>query len=233
MAESRLEFLYIFVGPPGAGKGSISRLFEQKLGFRQLSTGNLCRWHIMQGTRIGREIDLAMKSGKLVSDELVTEMVGGWLDEQEAKGLVRLILDGFPRTVAQAHALARLLKEQHGAVNPRVVRLIASEETLVSRLSDRYVCQNKRCQMVYSAAPGSGLAPKVAMICDECGQAVARRPDDEPEAVRERLKVYRTHEAPLLEAVEQVGWPIEELDVERPPHEIFGELKEMAGLAEQ
>jgi len=233
MAENHLESLFIFVGPPGAGKGSLSRFFVKELGFEQLSTGNLCRWHIMQGTAIGREIDLAIKSGKLVSDELVTEMVGGWLGEKEAAGFARFILDGYPRTVAQAHALARFLKERYGSLSPHVVRLAVSEETIVSRLSARYICRNKRCQAVYSITSGSELAPKVAMVCDECGEIIARRPDDEEAAVRERLKVYREHEGPLLEAVEQVGWPIEELNVERSPREIFSELKEMAGLTEQ
>ena len=232
MADVRIEQLYIFVGPPGAGKGSLSHLLERGLGFKQLSTGNLCRWHITQGTRIGQEIDLAIKSGKLVPDELVTEMVGGWLGEQEARGLARLILDGYPRTVAQAHALARLLGKQYGGLHPRIVRLVASEETIVSRLANRYVCRNKRCQMVYSAVPGSGLMPKVSMVCDKCGEEIVRRPDDAEEAVRERLKVYRTHEAPLLEAAQEVGWPVSELNVERSPQEIFGELKEMVGLAE-
>ena len=222
--------LCIFVGPPGSGKGSISYLCQQKLGFTPLSTGDLCRWHISQMTPLGQVIDLAIKSGKLVPDELITDMVGRWLEEQTAGEPRGIIFDGFPRTVAQARALSAFLIQKVSQLDPLVVRFKVADETVVRRLAGRYVCTNKKCQRVYSALPGSSFAPRGGLQCDECGGELARRPDDEETLVRERLRIYYEHEKPLVEECRQAGWPLVELDVERAPEEVFENLKRVTGF---
>lgn len=219
--------IYIFIGPPGAGKGSLSQWCMQKLGWQQLSTGALCRKHIADQTTIGKQIDFAIKSGKLIADTLITDMVTEWLIDNVGHDKTPVILDGFPRTVVQAEALDHLIKTQLTDCTLKVVKLSLPDEIIVQRLAGRLICQNKDCQAVYSVIEGSDLAPKRPMICDVCSSSLVRRIDDDATAIRERLKVYHEHEQKLLDYYHNNGHKFYELDVDKPLEKVFEDFKAM------
>jgi len=160
--------IVLFLGPPGAGKGTLSHLCVKRLGWVQLSTGNLCREHIAQSTEIGKKIDFALKSGKLVEDSLIVDMVDQWLNglTETVTGGQTVIFDGFPRTVPQAEALQELIAKR-GDISLRLVRLTMSDNDLVTRLLARAICKNNKCQAVYSVHEHSTLKPRKPDICDE------------------------------------------------------------------
>lgn len=220
-----LKKICIFIGPPGAGKGSLSALCVNNLDFYQLSTGNLCREHISQGTPIGQKIDFAIKSGKLVCDDLVLEMVNHWfLSNGESAHSV--IFDGLPRTVFQARALHELITQRHKSdLLLNIVHLKVSEQELISRVLDRAVCQNKKCQAVYSCKPGSEMTSRRPMMCDVCNDDLIKRSDDTRMAIKQRLKCYYDREKELLEYYESINSKPYLLDVERRLNDVFAELK--------
>jgi adenylate kinase len=189
--------ILVFLGPPGSGKGSISELCVKHFGWTQLSTGNMCRKHIAEQTQVGKAIDFAIKSGKLISDELVTSMIEQSLQECLESSSV-IILDGYPRTVTQARQLAQLLETEFKNVKLKLVRFNVGDDLLIKRLSARYICKNQNCQAVYSVLSGSQQAPKHDLVCDRCSQPLYRREDDQPTAVKERLKMYHAYEQDLL-----------------------------------
>jgi adenylate kinase len=226
---SRSIDLFIFIGAPGSGKGSLSQLCTQEFGWVQLSTGNLCRKHIAEQTDIGKQIDFAIKSGKLVSDNLVTSAVEAWFEDNVDKSSA-VILDGYPRTVAQAKALHELVESGKYPLKLTVVKLSIADEQILVRLCNRYVCINVNCQTVYSLASGSALVPKVENTCDKCSGSLTRRKDDEIEAVRERLKIYHKHEQDLVDFYEKTNLPIAEFNVERSLEMIFDDFKRLVGI---
>lgn len=221
--------IIVFLGPPGSGKGSISNLCIKELGWVSVSAGNLCRKHVAEQTQIGREIDFAIKSGKLIGDGLVTGMIAEWLDHMRDSHST-VILDGFPRTVGQAKALQDLLDSQCDSVRLKIVRFRAPHEVIVDRLSNRLVCQNRDCQMVYSFSGDAKLRPRQQDLCDECGNVVGRRKDDEYEAVCERLRVYSKHEQELIGFYNQLGHVVSEVHVAQPLHNVFDDFKRVLGL---
>ena len=211
---------YIFIGPPGSGKGSLSKLCTEQFGWAQLSTGNLCREHIMNETEIGKQIDFTIKSGKLISDELITGLVDEWLGQMVQEDKV-IILDGFPRNALQVDYFADLLKKKYASLKIKIVRFLISDETAAHRICSRYICQNKQCQLVYSANAHSGLCPKDEMQCDACGSLLGRREDDNIDTVKNRLKIYREFEADMLERLDNIQAKMIDVHVERPLHDIF------------
>lgn len=215
---------YIFIGPPGSGKGSLSKLCIEQFGWIQLSTGNLCRKHILEETEIGKQIDFTIKSGKLIPDELITRLVDEWLHQmvQEEK---TVILDGFPRNASQVNNLFSLLNEKYASLKVKVVRFHVSDETAASRICSRFICMNKQCQAVYSGNVQSGLSSKEDMKCDACGDALGRRDDDSFETVMNRLKVYRDFEDDMLCSLEKLQGRMIDVHVERPLCEIFDTFK--------
>ena len=221
--------VYLFVGPPGSGKGSLSRLCVDKLNWVQLSTGNLCREHIARQTEIGKQIDFAIKSGKLVSDGLIVDMVKNWL-EQSFTEKESVIFDGFPRTVPQADALEGLLSRSFNSSRLQVIHLLLSDDIIVDRLTNRYICQNDLCQAVYSLASGSTLSPKEHMVCDLCKSVLIRRSDDTEVSIRERLKTYHQHESNLLDFYRSKGKSILELNVAKPLDQVFEDFRTLIGL---
>ncbi len=218
----------LFIGPPGSGKGTLSQLCVQKLGWVQISTGDLCRQHMAQGSDLGKKIDFAIKSGKLVSDALINAMVFDWFKEYTPVSDT-VILDGYPRTVQQAKDFKQLLSQFDPSLALIVVAFDIDDKTVIERLSSRYVCQNKECQKVYSLRPGSSLAPQKEMICDDCGDPLGRRKDDEPVAIKERLKVYHQHEQELLSFYKKSGYSIWHLKSDMPLKELFALFKEKMG----
>lgn len=177
----------ILFGPPGAGKGTIAGVLTEKLGVPHIATGDMLRAQVSDGTDLGHKARGYMEAGELVPDDLILEMTRGRLAEPDAQQ--GFILDGFPRTVAQAQALEEML----GGAPDVVIDLQVPEEELVRRLSGRRVCPD--CGAIYQV---DTMPPQRAGICDRCGGKLIQRSDDTPEAVRNRLQVYREQSAPVL-----------------------------------
>ena len=182
----------ILLGPPGAGKGTQSRLLEARTGANQLSTGDMLRAAVAVGSEIGEQVGEVMKRGELVSDDIVISIISEAIDAPEcAKGF---ILDGFPRTVAQAQALEDLLAEKQKSL-AAVIEIQADDEKLIKRITGRFTCAN--CGEGYHE---EYKRPKVDGACDICGKSkFSRRADDNEETVRSRLAAYHTQTAPLIE----------------------------------
>lgn len=179
----------IFLGPPGAGKGTQAQRLVQRFGIPQLSTGDILRKAVAQGTELGRKAKVLMEAGKLVPDELVNGIIDDALaDPAAARGF---LLDGFPRTVAQAQALDAML-QRRGARIDHVLALEVPTERLVERLSGRLTCPS--CNSIYHATT---RLPKVDSLCDKDGTRLASRPDDAPDRVRQRLVEYESKTALL------------------------------------
>lgn len=219
---------YVFIGPPGAGKGSLTRLCCEKFGWIHVSTGDLCRSHVKEGTPIGAQIDFALKSGILISDELITQMVDDWLRNKAPKGGT-IMLDGYPRTVKQAQLFEQFLKQSFKTFTLKVVRLFISDDAVVQRLSHRYICESSECQAVYSTK-NAALKPRVAMVCDVCNSALIKRKDDEPGAIRERLKMYDKYANDLITFYLKSDYPVIAFNVEKSLEKVFEEFKSLMCL---
>ena len=181
----------ILLGPPGAGKGTQARMLEDRFGLIQLSTGDLLRNAVAEGTEAGKQARTVMEAGGLVSDEIVLAILRDRMAQPDtAKGV---ILDGFPRTTAQAEALDALLKGQGLAISA-AVSMAVDDEAMVRRVAGRFTC----------AGCGEGYhddfkQPAVAGVCDKCGGTdFTRRADDNAETVRARLSAYHDQTAPLI-----------------------------------
>ncbi|MGE4307058.1 MAG: adenylate kinase [Novosphingobium sp.] len=188
----------ILLGPPGAGKGTQAQRLVEKHGMRQLSTGDMLRAAVKAGTPTGLEAKAVMDRGELVSDAIVSALIG---DELDAMGPdVGAIFDGYPRTAAQAEALDAILAERDRKLD-RVIELGVNEEALVERITGRFTC----------ATCGKGYhdkfeQPKIPGTCDKCGGTeFKRRPDDNAETVRTRMAEYRAKTAPILPIYEARG----------------------------
>lgn len=188
----------ILLGPPGAGKGTQAQRLVDRYGLKQLSTGDMLRAAVKAGTPVGLQAKAVMDAGQLVSDAIVSALIGDELDAlAPGQGA---IFDGYPRTAAQAEALDALLGER-GRVLARVIELDVDEDALVERITGRFTC----------AACGKGYhdrfeQPAVAGTCDRCGgHEFKRRPDDNAETVRTRMAEYRAKTAPILPIYEARG----------------------------
>jgi adenylate kinase len=197
----------IFLGPPGAGKGTIADLAVEKLGLPHISTGDLFRAAVKNGTSLGLKVKDIMASGGLVPDELTIELVKERLSQKDVA--VGWILDGFPRTIPQAEALEKI------AGVDKVVNFEVADEIVVGRLSGRRVC--KSCGKIYHV---KNMPPKKEGICDVDGGALYIRDDDKEEAIKVRLETYRKSTAPLIDwygkkgsllTIDGVGSPAEVL----------------------
>jgi adenylate kinase len=188
----------ILLGPPGAGKGTqASRLVEER-HLVQLSTGDMLRAAVKAGTPVGREAKAVMEAGELVSDAIVSALIGENLDAND--GAAGFIFDGYPRTQAQADALDLLLAER-GQKLDRVIELEVDEDALVERITGRFSCAV--CNTPYHERY---KLPGVAGVCDVCGSTeFKRRADDNEEAVRTRMAEYRAKTAPILPHYEAQG----------------------------
>ena len=187
----------ILLGPPGAGKGTQAQRLVETRGMVQLSTGDMLRHAVAAGTPIGMKAKAVMAAGELVSDAIVSALIGERLDSSMGKGA---IFDGFPRTQHQAEALDLLLADR-GRKLDCVIELDVDEEALVERITGRFSCAN--CGAGYH---DRFKHPRVDGTCDVCGaQEFKRRPDDNEQTVRTRMAEYRAKTAPILPYYEERG----------------------------
>jgi adenylate kinase len=181
----------IFLGPPGSGKGTQAARLQEKLGAVQLSSGDALRRERKDGSEIGRKAAQYMDAGTLVPDEVITGVMLAAIDKLEDG--TGFILDGFPRTVPQAEALAAGLAERDLRIDA-VIDFKLDDAEIIRRIVERRVCAD--CGATYNL---SFLPPRVAGVCDKCGGTnIVQRPDDREEVVRTRLETYRAQTAPLI-----------------------------------
>ena len=181
----------ILLGPPGAGKGTQAQHMVNAYNITQLSTGDLLRSAVAAGTDIGKRAKMAMDAGDLVSDDILVCMISDRVNEDDCKN--GFILDGFPRTVAQAEALEQILGKMNLNLDA-VIEIRVDDAQLIGRITGRYTCAN--CGAGYHDI---NLKPKVDGICNNCGRnEFTRRSDDNAEAVATRLQTYHEQTAPLV-----------------------------------
>lgn len=206
----------ILLGPPGSGKGTQSERLSDEYRLARISTGDMLREEVSLGTELGKEVKGIMELGKLVPDEIILELIRSRLDRDEASS--GHILDGFPRSVAQARALDAVLEEKGTRVDAAIA-LEVDDEVIVKRLSGRRSCPV--CGAVYNLLTAP---PNTVGICDLCGEALILRDDDREETVRERLRVYRSETEPLKEYYAKTGL-LQEIDGEGAVDEVYERVK--------
>jgi len=205
----------IFLGPPGAGKGTQAKMLVERYGIPQVSTGDILRAAVAEGTELGKKAKEYMEAGKLVPDEVVIGIIEERLKQSDCeKGF---ILDGFPRTVPQAEALDKVL-EKMGRKIDHVLTLDVPEEELIRRLTGRRTC--KKCGAMYHIIFNP---PKAEGVCDKCGGELYQRPDDNEETVRSRLSVYEQQTSPLIDFYEKKGL-VRKIDGRGEIKEIFDQI---------
>jgi adenylate kinase len=206
---------FLIFGPPGSGKGTYATRLETDLGMTAIAMGDVFRDAIKQGTALGKKVENYLKSGQLVPDDVVIEVLEKKIHEKE--GTTGFILDGFPRTIQQAEALEKISKTD------AVINLQVPEWIIIPRLSSRRICKN--CGAIYNVLY---LKPKKEGTCDVCGGPLYQREDDTEKVIRDRIEVYEKQTQPLLEyykgRVPFVNFKCEKLDM--PPEKAVGKILE-------
>ncbi len=207
------EHNLVMLGAPGAGKGTQAKMLSEELGIPHISTGDILRMAVAEGTELGQQAKGYMDRGELVPDELVIAIARERLAEPDCED--GFLLDGFPRTVPQAEALEEVLDELDREPL-KVINLDVSEEELVRRLAGRRVCSEcgEIYHIDYSDVEDGGVCPK-----PECNGEIEQRSDDRPEAIRERLRVYADQTEPLIDYYDERGL-LAQISGEGPPEEI-------------
>ena len=193
MAQSAKNL--IFLGAPGAGKGTVSKQLLAKLPLAHISTGDLLRAQVAAATELGKAAEQLMKSGQLVPDEIVTGMVKDRISQADCD--TGFILDGFPRTVAQAELLEQVLRDAGKALTC-VVYLKVADDLLLQRLTARLNCRG--CDAIYNKL---FMPPKTSGVCDKCGAELYQRSDDSLETAKSRLDVFHRQTQPLIDYYDQ------------------------------
>ncbi|MEN3011537.1 MAG: adenylate kinase [Dictyoglomus thermophilum] len=204
----------IFLGPPGAGKGTHAKEVSQTLNIPHISTGDIFREHVKNQTELGIKVKSYLDSGSLVPDELVWEVVKDRISKEDCKN--GFILDGFPRTIPQAEMLEKYLKEKNAVI--KVIYLDASDELVIKRLSARRVCKN--CGAIYNLI---SMPPKKDGICDICGGELYQRSDDKPEVIKQRLETYYKETQPLIDYYRNKGI-MYTISAEKEREEVLNEI---------
>lgn len=190
----------IMLGAQGTGKGTVAGILSEKLGIPQISTGDIFRKNVKEETELGVEANKYMKNGALVPDEITVPMVANRLEEDDAKNGV--ILDGFPRTIAQAEKLDEMLATKGNKID-LVINLTTPRDEIIERILTRRVCSNQACKATYNIVMNP---PKVEGICDKCGSELVQREDDKSEdAIKQRLAIYDEQTSPLVNYYEARG----------------------------
>ena len=189
----------IMLGAPGTGKGTVAGILKEKLNIPQVSTGDIFRKNMKEGTKLGKLAESYISKGKLVPDDVTIDIVKNRLDEKDVEN--GIILDGFPRTVKQAEELDKIL-ESKGKKVDIVVNLTTPKKEIIERIVNRRVCSNQDCKTIYNIVLNP---PKKEGICDKCGSELIKRKDDNVETVEARLENYFEVTSPLVEYYEKKG----------------------------
>ncbi len=209
----------ILLGAPGAGKGTQAERLVKEFGLKHISTGEIFREEMKNGTELGKKIKGYMDSGNLVPDQIVLETIKGVLANLKDKGFM---FDGFPRTVVQAEGLDALIK-MLGKKIDFVVFINISDDEVIKRLSARRSCSN--CGANYNIALGP--KPSKESVCDRCSGVIVTRSDDKEEVIKERLAVYRKSTAPLIEYYSKnASVRFIEINGAKKIEEVFGDIKD-------
>jgi len=203
----------IFLGPPGAGKGTLAGLVSKEHGIPQISTGDMFREAIKKETALGKQVKEILGRGDLVTDDLTVSLVKERLSQDDAKK--GYILDGFPRTIPQAEALGKFQSLD------AVVNFAIDDELVVQRLSGREICKN--CGAIYHV---KNMPSKVKGLCDKCGGPLYTRPDDSLESITNRLDVYRKQTEPLIEFYRKKNL-LKDIDSSKSPEDTHRQIEKV------
>ena len=210
----------IMLGAPGAGKGTQAKMIAAKYGLPHISTGDIFRANIKNGTELGKEAKEYMDKGLLVPDELTVRLLLDRVAQDDCKN--GYVLDGFPRTIPQAEVLDEKLSELGEKVD-YAINVDVPDENIVNRMSGRRACLN--CGATYHIV---SIPPKKEGICDVCASALVLRDDDRPETVQNRLKVYHEQTQPLIDFYEKKG-VLRSVDGTLPMEEVFTAITKILG----
>ena len=213
----------VLLGPPGAGKGTQAVRLVEKYEIPHISTGDICRKNIKEGTELGKKAQENMNAGALVPDELVVDLVKDRLQQDDCKN--GFLLDGFPRTIFQAEKLDEFLSESNLKMDI-VINLKVEKEALIKRLTGRRVC--KDCGASYHIV---NIPPKKEGVCDICGGELIQRKDDNIETVENRINVYEEQTAPLIGYYKEAG-SLVDFDGEASLDEVFDAIVQALGEQE-
>ena len=210
----------IMLGAPGAGKGTQAKMIAEKYGLPHISTGDIFRANIKNGTELGKEAKEYMDKGLLVPDELTVRLLLDRVAQDDCKN--GYVLDGFPRTIPQAEVLDAELAKL-GEMVDYAINVDVPDENIVKRMSGRRACLN--CGATYHIV---SIPPKKEDICDVCGSELVLRDDDKPETVQNRLKVYHDQTQPLIDFYEKKG-VLRSVDGTLPMEEVFTAITKILG----
>ena len=204
---------FIFLGPPGAGKGTLAAQVAEEYKIPQISTGDIFRENIKNQTELGKKVKAIMDAGGLVGDDVVLEIVEDRLKKDDCKN--GFILDGFPRTIPQAEAFEKL------GIDVKVVNFEVNNDLIIARLSNRRVC--KSCKANFNV---KFMPPKVEGVCDKCGGELFTREDDKLESITHRLEVYRKETEPLIDFYRKLN-KMTDIDSARDSKEVLVDFRKM------
>lgn len=204
---------FIFLGPPGAGKGTLAAQVAEEYKIPQISTGDIFRENIKNQTELGKKVKAIMDAGGLVGDDVVLEIVEDRLKKDDCKN--GFILDGFPRTIPQAEAFEKL------GIEVKVVNFEVNNDLIIARLSNRRVCRN--CKQNYNV---KFMPPKVEGVCDKCGGELFTREDDKLESITHRLEVYRKETEPLIDFYRNLN-KMTDIDSARDSGEVLVDFRKL------
>lgn len=204
---------FIFLGPPGAGKGTLAAQVAEEYKIPQISTGDIFRENIKNQTELGKKVKAIMDAGGLVGDDVVLEIVEDRLKKDDCKN--GFILDGFPRTIPQAEAFEKL------GIDVKVVNFEVNNDLIIARLSNRRVC--KSCKANFNV---KFMPPKVEGVCDKCGGELFTREDDKLESITHRLEVYRKETEPLIDFYRNLN-RMTDIDSARDSQEVLVDFRKM------
>lgn len=210
----------IMLGAPGAGKGTQAKRIAEKYSVPHISTGDIFRANIKNGTELGKKAKTFMDQGLLVPDELVVELVADRITQEDCVN--GFVLDGFPRTIPQAEALDEALKNM-GQTMDYAIDVDVPDENIINRMSGRRACLD--CGATYHIV---NIPTKVEGICDNCGSKVVLRDDDKPETVQKRLEVYHAQTQPLIDYYKKQNI-LKTVDGTQPMDDVFGAIVEILG----